>query len=141
MRYDLKRAWQVLTNFTNQDLWAEFSNLRKYLNDQDIGVSPSTRISTQGSVTFPAKTVTAAYTLSDSDYLVMGNTTSGTLVITLPNATTIQGRLYVVMNIGNHTLTIVTTSGQTINGGSSIILSNKYFHAQLFSDGSNWVAI
>ena len=140
MRYDLKRAWQVLTNFNNQDLWAEFANLRKYLNDQDTGASPSTRISTQGSVTFPAKVVSSAYTLSDSDYLVMGNTSSA-FSVTLPDATRIMGRLYVIMNIGLKALTIITTSGQTINGGSSVILPTKYFHAQVFSDGSNWVAL
>ena len=140
MRLDLKRAWNFLPKFTNQDLWQEFANIRNWANNQDYGVNGWDRLFVQGSVTFPAKIVTASYTLSDFDYLVMGNTGSA-FSITLPDATTIQGRLYVVMNTGNKVLTVGTTSGQTINGGPSVILPAKYFHVQLFSDGSNWVAI
>jgi hypothetical protein len=137
----LKRAWQSLPKFTNRDLNAEFQNIRMIWNNADSGSSPWTRLFVQGSVTFPSKIVTASYTLSDLDYFVMANTTSGSLTVTLPSAVPIQGRLYMVMNTGTHALTILTTSGQTINGGSSIILPSKYYHTQFFSDGSNWVAI
>ena len=51
MRLDLKKAWNSLPNFTNHDLWIEFTNIRKWANDQDSGLSPWTKISVNGDIT------------------------------------------------------------------------------------------
>ena len=84
--------------------------------------------------------MTSAYTLSDNDFMVMGNASSP-LTVTLPDATRMSGRFYIVMDTGTKSLTVNTTSAQTINGGSSLVFPSKYFGAQFFSDGSNWVAL
>lgn len=83
---------------------------------------------------------TAAYTLTDSDYTV--NATSGTFAFTLPTAVGITGRVYVIKNSGTGTITINTTSSQTVDGNASGAISlAQYDSYTVQSDGANWIII
>lgn len=82
------------------------------------------------SISSPATAGATAKT--DYVYLVSGTTT-----LTLPTAVG-NTNLYSVKNIGTNTVTIATTSAQTIDGSSTVTLPVKYTSLDLISDGSNW---
>lgn len=79
-------------------------------------------------------TNTSAGNSSPVDYVYLG---SGTTTITLPTAVSNTNR-YTVTNVGANTLTVATTSAQTINGSSSATLPLANMSLDFVSDGSNW---
>jgi len=83
---------------------------------------------------YAAKTTT--YTLTSTDYFI--DCTSGTFTVTLPTAVGITGHEYIIKNSGVGTITIATTSSQTIDGVTTKTLSSQYSGYRLNSDGSNW---
>lgn len=102
------------------------------------GTAQTGTLSTGGLITnYVAKT--GAYTLTGNDYVV--NCTSGTFTVTLPTAVGRAGQDYVIKNSGAGTITIATTSAQTIDGASTITLSVQYGGKRLQSDGANWIVI
>lgn len=82
---------------------------------------------------------TANYTATTSDYFI--DCTSGTFTITLPTAVGIIGRIYVVKNSGAGTITLSTTSSQTIDGSTTKTLNVQYIDYMIQSDGANWKII
>ena len=90
-----------------------------------------------GGITLPEIYVTSTYTVTADDYLINA---SGTFNVTLPSAVGIQGKLYTIKNSGVGIITVITTSGQTIDGSisSSIVAGNGL---QIASNGSNWIVI
>jgi len=67
-----------------------------------------------GGVTFPYVAVTGTYNIGTSDYFV--DCTSNTFTVTLPNAVGVAGKIYIIKNSGAGTITLGTTSSQTIDG-------------------------
>lgn len=65
-------------------------------------------------------------------YLVTGATT-----LTLPTAVG-NMNTYTVKNVGSNTVTLATTSSQTIDGSTTALLKVKYISLTLVSDGANW---
>jgi hypothetical protein len=92
-----------------------------------------------GSLALPYVAKTALYTLTSSDYTV--DCTSGTFTITLPTAAGITGRCYCVKNSGTGTITLATTSSQTIDGSTTKTLNVQYQFFMVQSNGANWVII
>ena len=90
-----------------------------------------------GGITLPEIYVTSTYTVTQDDYLINA---SGTFNVTLPSAVGIQGKLYTIKNSDVGIITIITTSGQTIDGAlyADIVANNSL---QIASDGSNWLVI
>jgi hypothetical protein len=80
------------------------------------------------------------YTLTKMDYRV-GATASG-ITLTLPTAASVTGQTYQLHNFSTGTVTIATTSSQTIgnkasgNPTSVTLASEEYL--KVYSDGSNW---
>lgn len=88
-------------------------------------------------------TVTTTTTLSTSvNQVILADTTSGIFTITLPTAVSNSGLVYTIkkINTGN-TLTIATTSSQTIDGGTTASITVRYTSIDLISDGANWYVI
>ena len=84
---------------------------------------------------------TANYTMGEGDFLVIGNTSGGTFTVTLPTAVGKLGRLYKVKQTGGATsLTVGTTSSQTIDGSTTATLTTNQA-IEVISDGSNWVVL
>lgn len=88
-----------------------------------------------GGVTFPYVGKTSTYSISDDDYFV---NCSGTFTVTLPTAVSVAGKIYVIKNSGSGTVTIDTTSSQTIDGSLSKSLTQNQ-SVSVESDGSNWL--
>ena len=83
---------------------------------------------------------TASYTLASTDYTV--NWTGGTCDGTLETAVSAEGRIHVLKNSGTGTVTVKTTSGQTIDGNASGALTlAQYESLTVQSDGANWIII
>jgi hypothetical protein len=78
-------------------------------------------------------TIAGATTKTDYVYLVTGTTT-----LTIPTAVSNTNR-YTIKNVGSNTVSIATTSSQTIDGSSSpITLPVANTSLDLISNGSNW---
>jgi len=94
-------------------------------------------------VNFPVTTVNGNTTLDNSHFLVLVNANAGAVTITLPDATTCTGIMYVIMKIdasaNNVTISPLIVL-QTINGAASIVFNTQWQKYTVMSDGSNWVA-
>lgn len=93
-------------------------------------------------VSYPTKSITAAYTATLVDQIILANATGGGITVTLPDATLIGtlNRQYTVKKTDSsaNAITIATTASQTIDGASTQSLGTQYMDITVVSDGSNW---
>lgn len=83
---------------------------------------------------------TANYTLTSTDYCV--DLTANSATFTLPTAVGVSGKQYVVKNSGSGTtLTLATTSSQTIDGTTTKTFNTQFAGCRVISDGANWKII
>ena len=82
--------------------------------------------------TISTNTTAGAAATTDYVYLISGTTT-----LTLPTAVGNTNR-YTLKNVGTNTVTINTTSSQTIDGSTSLTMSVRYTALDVISDGTNW---
>lgn len=84
-------------------------------------------------------TKTANYTLASSDDLILSNTASGAITLTLPDATTMTGKILSIKQLsGANKTTINTTSSQTIDSVTSRKMGTYGDFLRVVSDGANW---
>ena len=127
----------IATN--NYALWSDAGTNRL---DGDVGVggvtTPNSTIQINGSLSVSYVEKTTTYSVGSTDHTI--NCTSGTFTVTLPTAVGITGRLYIIKNTGAGTITLATTSSQTIDGSTTqTILTNKTYKIQ--STGANWIIL
>lgn len=81
---------------------------------------------------------TSTYAITSTDYCI--DCTSGTFTVTLPTAVGRTGKPYSVINSGSGTITLATTSSQTIGNISptTTITINPGEVYNVISDGANW---
>jgi hypothetical protein len=70
----------------------------------------------------------------NTDYIYFA---SNSITITLPTAIS-NTNSYVIKNVGTSTITINTTSSQTIDGSLTALINVQYLSLTLISDGANW---
>jgi hypothetical protein len=83
--------------------------------------------------------LTADYTGVTTDYTF--NCTTNTFTVTLPTAIGVKGKIYVIKNSGTGRITVDTTSSQTIDGSTSILIKTQYLSRTVQSNGSDWIVI
>lgn len=85
---------------------------------------------------------TANYTLTSTDDLITADCTGGTFTVTLPTAVSASGKSYTIIRIdaSGNSVTIATTSSQTINGAAPGSLSAQYQVLVVTSNGANWIS-
>ncbi|MDX1938343.1 MAG: hypothetical protein SFU21_14575, partial [Flavihumibacter sp.] len=100
--------------------------------------SPNSTLDVRGSLSTNYRAFTANTSAGTDNNLVFTGTSAATL--TLPDATTITGRSYWIKNNSSNssTLTIATTSSQTIDGVSTWSLTERYKAIKVVSNGTNW---
>ena len=90
---------------------------------------------------FEVKTIniSASYTASDEG-IIIANATTGGVTITLPTASAASDRLYYIKKIDSSTnsVTIDGAGSETIDDGTTAVLSNQYEAVRLVSDGTEW---
>jgi len=80
-------------------------------------------------------TATAAGAAAYTDYVYL---VSGTTTVTLPTAVGNTNR-YTITNVGSNTVTVATTSSQTINGSASATLPIPNMSLDFISNNANWI--
>ena len=97
------------------------------------------RIVCDGSVAYNLYFVNSSTTL-DEQCVILADASSGDIVLQLPDTTVAANRVYVVIKIDgtNHTVTCLPTSGQYVNGLTSVSLDTQYTWVEIVNDGANW---
>lgn len=93
-----------------------------------------------GSVATPVASKTGAYTLTAADSIVLANVSSAGFTLTLPTAVGCAGRRYTIKKDSSavNTLTVATTSSQTIDGATTKTFTAAFSSMEVVSDGANW---
>ena len=85
------------------------------------------------------RTVTAAFTITLDDELILADGTAGAFAVTLPNARQAWGRTFVVKRTGAAgTITVTAAGTATIDGIATYALTVQYQSVSVQSDGVNW---
>jgi len=80
-------------------------------------------------------TVTSAYTATTADTVILCN---GTFTVTLLTAVGIPDHRVSIKNVGTGVVTIDGNGSETIDGGTTAVLSIQYDQIGIVSDNSNW---
>lgn len=99
--------------------------------------TPTSTLHSAGSLAVGYVAKTANYTLTSTDFLV--ECTANSFTVTLPTAVGIQGRIYIIKNTGAGTITLATTSSQTIDGAAPGSLGAGPTQISLLSNNANWI--
>jgi len=83
-----------------------------------------------------SRTVTASYTISQSDNVILADATGGAITLTLPPA--INKNMFRVIKIDSsgNAVTITAQGSDTINGAATLSLTVQYDATQFSSDGT-----
>ncbi|MFA5107770.1 MAG: hypothetical protein WC497_05615 [Patescibacteria group bacterium] len=91
-----------------------------------------------GGLTLPIATVTANRTLTNDDYTILADSTLVPITISLPQASTATGRIYVIKHAaGANTVTVDGYLLEAIDGAKTLTLALQQ-SAIIQSNGSNW---
>jgi len=112
------------------------------ITNGNVGINeqaPNSTLEVGGSITLPISTG-GGITLNANNHTFLCNV--GGSLVTLPNASGIEGRIYTIKNMSGSAISIAPSlGGQTIDGVSIYTLSSQYDFVTIQSDGSNWVII
>lgn len=114
---------------------------RVQINTTDITTTLPLTIG--GALATALSTKTGNYTITAADSIILADATAGARTMTLPTAVGIPGRQYTIkrINAGANTVTVATTSPQTIDGSSTYSLTSQYQKVTIVSDGTNWMIL
>jgi len=81
------------------------------------------------------------YSITTNDHYIDCTGGSSGITVTLPTAVGNRGLTYSITKVDNGvgTVTIATTSSQTINGSPNYIITYQYVSYTVHSNGSNWI--
>lgn len=85
---------------------------------------------------FPFTSIMATYTIQSTDYQI--ECTSNSFTVTLPSAVGIKGTVYSIKNTGTGTITVATTSSETIDGELTQPIS-QWTNMVVISNGAGWL--
>jgi hypothetical protein len=135
----------TLSSIEDDAVQSAIQILVQYLNLQDSGIQPWSKMVIQGTFSTRVNPISSSYSISDLDQIILVDSTSAVRTVTLPSASTIPGRRYMIKDwkgtSATHTITIATVSSQTIDGSGSATLTTNYQAMEMVSDGANWSII
>ena len=97
-------------------------------------------VSFSGSITQPVRTITTDYVVTNFDRMIFADTTSGSVTIYLPSATTTTGREFIIQRVvaGANPLTVQAYTGETVEGSGSVTLSAAGDTITIISNGTDF---
>ena len=112
----------------------------------EIGInttSPKSDFEVNGSFAKKTVTVTANTTLDATHNIVICNNNATKITITLPAVAGCAGRIYTIKksDANDSLVTIAPNASETIDGASSLVLSDIQVMAMLISNGAEWKII
>ena len=132
--WDTTRQWMFIVDDTPQICFYDLITK----SSEVLSASKKTFCLDADGLKEPYKAKTANYTIQTNDSVI--DATSGTFTVTLPTASAVAGKLYYIKNSGTGTLTLDTTSSQTMDG----VLTNTLIQAScitVLSNGANWIIL
>lgn len=114
--------------------------MTSYQTNTDPEGGPLDLGSTGAWLPFNTRSVTAAYSVSGFDKVVLADATGGAFTVTLPNAAFRKNQQPIIvkrLNAGGNAVTIGSAGG-TIDGAATVSLAAQYSTKSFMSDGSNW---
>ena len=108
-------------------------------------ISPNSKLDVRGSLSLGIVEKTSNYTIGSSDFTVLLDASSGGVTLTLPAASGITGRIYVIKCTGKgegNTANLATNGSETIDGDSNDKVFNDTGESLMIqSDGAGWMKI
>lgn len=136
-----------LSELEDDEDWMQDENA-VYQTERPVGIgttSPSSSLTVDGSMALAVEQFQGPVnaTLNDSHRVVLANVSNGDITLTLPAASSCEGRLYTIKRFGTPPLSSIVTllpvNGEEIESEAEWELAG--FNGQvltLISDGSNW---
>ena len=94
-----------------------------------------------GSAVGTISTITQAYSILSTDDVLLVDGSGGAFTVTLPSAVSNSGKVYEIKRTDEtpaNTVTVGTTSSQTIDGSTTTTLNTQYEVIKVVSNGTNW---
>lgn len=131
----------VTANYSIGSTWIDTTNNRAYLCvDNTDGAAVWVETTNTTTETLSIVTKTGAYTVTDSDAVIICDAASGAFTITLPTVVGRTGKVFYIKKV-DATANAVTIDGdatETIDGALTQVLAVQYNALKIVSDGSNW---
>ena len=153
----LRASYNSTTVKTTYSIGTPSSSIVGNINLSSGSAGSGGTINTSNAIQLPYLAVTAADQINTgnvlgSSHYTINCTGSSSFTVTLPSASTATqtigsvtaNRIYNIKNSGTGTITIATTSSQTIDGASTITMDGsvkRYQTITVQSNGSNWIII
>jgi len=131
----------------NNSLSLETNNTERVniSNSGNVKIGGGTANSTldiAGSVSYSLVRVTVNYTVTQNDYIILGDANGGAITIDLPSASGIVGRKYTIKSINNGVVTVTAGAGtENIDASTSVTLDNQYEFIEVVNDGAQWYIV
>lgn len=122
-----------------------------YTNNAQVGIfktngrfgwgvsSPSSTIEVSGSNGIGnVVSKTADYTATISDYMIVVDASGGNVTITLPSASGVYRREYVIKKVDSSANTVTVASASLVDGASTFTMYSQYYSVKVKSDASTW---
>jgi hypothetical protein len=88
------------------------------------------------------KTVSANYSVTKDDWLILATTTAGNFTITLPDPTGLSGKSWVIKKpLPSHQVTIATATAAQIDGSDSHNQTSAHSYDVITTDGVQFYII
>jgi hypothetical protein len=104
-------------------------------------VVPNSSLEVWGNLGFKIVTIGSTTYSADSEYCILANddTAGGIITITLPAASTLDGRIYVIKKIGNTANVVIDGNGaETIDGALTATLTTQWESITVQCNGTAW---
>ena len=136
----------IATDTMPSSMWISTSAITPHLyvstsGNTGIGIAnPNSRLQIDGPIATPVIVVSVDYSITANDSIIIGDTNSGDIDVTLPSASGIKGRQYTIKNIGEsvNVLHIYPEGLENIEGSNSSYDIDDSNVIILVSDGTNW---
>lgn len=121
-------------------------SLNEYVGEQNIRLGRMAALLARIQ-RYKSRRVSAAYTLTDADDVLLVTTSGGSVTLTLPVASTLPGKRYEIKKMdAANTLTVQRSGSDTIDGATTLAWTTQYQSYSLVSCETatatfNWVIV